>query len=391
MTRINSDLLKLLDGYSGARGEKCSVENPDTIRLDGDDVSLPVTKAIINVMHEAVDEMADRETFRGYAPEEGYAFLIDAMIKYEYTKRGVKLERDEVFVSDGSKCDLNNIQEVFDISSAAAVCSPSRQSYREGNIAAGRKVVTVQCAKDNDFLPVPPCENAGFIYLSSPCNSTGAVFTSDKLSRWVAYARDTGAVIFYDSTYSAYIGDESLPSTIYEVEGAKEVAIEFKSLSMSAGFSGLRCSFITIPKELEVSGVPLNGLWRLRQKVKFGGVSYITQRAAAAVYTERGRMESIALINYYMGNAHIILSGLKDAGFEVYGGEHAPYIWWKLPEGAKSLDFVEKLLTECLVASAPGVSFGDGGEGYVRLSALGDRERTFEAVERIREAKCRLF
>lgn len=351
----------------------------DIIKLGIGDVTLPLSPAVITALHRAVNEMSDAASFRGYGPEQGYDFLIDAIIKYEYESRGIKIKRSEVFVSDGSKCDVANIQELFSSSCTAAICDPVYPVYRDSNLMAGRKIVLLPCTRENDFAPTLPESPVDIIYLCSPNNPSGKALTRSDLERWVDWAHQHQAVILYDSAYSAYIRDPKLPHSIYEIPGAKEVAIEFKSFSKTAGFTGLRCAFTVIP---EADG-ELNQMWNRRQCTKFNGVSYIVQRAAEAIYSESGRAETAALIDYYMKNADIIRSGLRSAGFIVHGGKNAPYIWWELPNGLDSMSFSAKLLKSCQVIGTPGIGFGSCGEGFFRLTAFGSRERTIEAVSRI--------
>ncbi len=406
MTYINSNFLKLPGSYLFADMKKREndylASNPgaNIIKLGIGDVTLPITAAVRKAMHEAVDDMGVEATFHGYGPEQGYGWLREAIVKYEYTALGVDIHPDEIFVSDGSKCDVGNIQEIFDINSRVAIADPVYPVYLDSNVMAGRtgdlaadgrfdKIIYMPSTKDNNFAPKLPDVQANLIYLCSPNNPTGTVLSRDELAKWVEYAKKNNAVILYDSAYSAYISDPALPKTIYEIPGAKDVAIEFKSLSKTAGFTGVRCAFTVVPKGLnglsnKGEKVSLHHLWNRRQSTKFNGVSYIVQKGAQAVYTEQGQKEIKELINYYMENARIILKGLKAAGFEVYGGENAPYIWWKLPEGVKSFDFFTTLLHKCEVIGTPGVGFGPCGEGYFRLTAFGNREKTIEAVERIK-------
>ncbi len=387
MNKINENYLKLGGNYLFAelkkKTEAFQKENPgaDIIRLGIGDVTLPLTPAVIRAMHTAVDEMADAKTFRGYGPEQGHDFLIQAIIDGEYKSRGIELDADEVFVSDGSKCDVANIQEIFSGDCKVAICDPVYPVYLDSNIMAGREVVFLPSTSANGFSPELPEGQVDLIYLCSPNNPTGIVLTRRDLERWVDYALRKDAVILFDSAYSSYIRDPELPGSIYEIPDAKEVAIEFKSFSKTAGFTGLRCAFTVVPKALK----KLNAMWNRRQCTKFNGVSYVVQRAAEAVYSEAGRRETQEMIDYYMGNAAIIREGLSKAGYKVFGGENAPYIWWKLPRGLDSMDFAAKLLRSCQVVGTPGVGFGSCGEGYFRLTAFGSRARTGEAVARIME------
>ncbi len=408
MCEINSNYLKLPGSYLFA-GIKRRVDayreaHPDAkiISLGIGDVTRPLVPAVIEAMHAAVDEMADAATFRGYGPEQGYDFLIDAIIRGEYTARGIGIDRDEVFVSDGSKCDVGNIQEIFSADARVAIGDPVYPVYLDSNVMTGRTgelgsdgrfagITYLAGTEANGFSPEPPKERVDLVYLCSPNNPTGTVLDRAALTRWVEYARENEAVILFDSAYSAYIREPGLPGSIYEIPGAKEVAIEFKSFSKSAGFTGVRCGFTVVPKELrrrDRSGKlqSLNALWLRRQCTKFNGVCYIVQRAAEAVYSPAGMKQSREVIDYYMGNAELIRSGLTGAGFEVFGGKNAPYIWWKLPGVLDSAQFADKLLNVCQVVGTPGVGFGPCGEGWFRLTAFGDRAETAEAVDRIRNA-----
>ena len=354
----------------------------DLIRLGIGDVTLPLAPTVIAALHRAVDEMARPETFRGYGPEQGYAFLREAIQQGEDAPRGVQLEPDEIFVSDGSKCDLGNLQELFSPRCRVAIADPVYPVYRDSNLMAGREVLLLPATRENHFAPELPTTPVDLLYLCSPNNPTGTALTREALQRYLDYAREHGTVILYDSAYSSYLRDPELPRSIYELDGAREVAIEFKSFSKAAGFTGLRCGFAVVPHALKVDGQSLNPRWFRRQCTKFNGVAYPVQRAAEAVYSETGRIEIAAQIAYYQENARLLREGLQAAGYEVYGGEQAPYLWWKLPT-ADSLAFFDRLLDKCGVIGTPGVGFGPHGEGYFRLTAFGDRERTREAVSRI--------
>ena len=398
MDKLNQNYEKLPGSYLFAAIAKKIREyqdahpGSDVIRLGIGDVTRPLVPAVIEAMHRAVDEMAEKATFRGYGPEQGYEFLRDAIIRGEYASRGIELDRDEIFVSDGSKCDVANIQELFDTGCTIAVGDPVYPVYLDSNVMAGRtgrlaadgrfeKVTYLPATAENGFSPAFPEKPTDLIYLCSPNNPTGTAMTCDELAGWVEYARKNGSLILYDSAYSAYISDPKCPGSIYEIPGAKEVAIEFKSFSKTAGFTGVRCAFTVVPKALG----KLNAMWNRRQCTKFNGVNYVVQRAAEAVYGEAGAKEIRQTIDHYMGNARIIREGLAGAGFTVYGGTDSPYIWWKLPDGTKSFDFFDRLLARCEVVGTPGSGFGPHGEGYFRLTAFGDRERTREAVARIAE------
>lgn len=409
MVQINSNYLKLPGSYLFAAVAKkvaayqAAHPGADIIRLGIGDVTRPLVPAVVEAMHEAVGEMASGETFRGYGPEQGYAFLIDAIIRAEYDSRGIELDRDEVFVSDGSKCDVANIQEIFDSGSRIAVGDPVYPVYLDTNVMAGRTggfcpdgrfggVAYLAATAENGFAPALPEYPVDLIYLCSPNNPTGTVLSHGELAKWVAYAKENGSVILFDSAYSAYIREPGLPGSIYEIPGAKEVAIEFKSFSKTAGFTGVRCAFTVVPKALRGRAADgtlhsLNALWNRRQCTKFNGVSYVVQRGAEAVYSEAGLSQVREQIDYYMENARIIREGLSGAGYTVFGGKNAPYIWWKLPGGLDSMRFSDTLLERCRVVGTPGVGFGPGGEGYFRLTAFGGRERTAEAVERIRSTE----
>ena len=362
----------------------------EIIRLGIGDVTAPLVPAVIEAMHRAVDEMAERKTFRGYGPEPGYEFLRRAIAEGEYAARGIDISADEIFVSDGSKCDVANIQELFSPDCRIAIPDPVYPVYLDSNVMAGRggtpdadgrysKVAYMRCGAENGFQPDPPPPGTALIYLCSPNNPTGTVLTRATLAKLVGFALETGAVILFDAAYADYIQDDSLVHTIYEIPGAEKCAVEFHSFSKSAGFTGVRCAFTVIPREMET----LRRMWLRRQSTKFNGVSYIVQRAAEAVYTPAGREQTRAVIDGYMRNAEVIRAGLRQAGYTVYGGEHAPYIWWRLPDGVKSQAFFDFLLEKCAVVGTPGSGFGPEGEGFFRLTAFGDPAKTREAVARI--------
>ena len=398
MNKLNANYDKLPGNYLfaaiGRQVAEYRKNHPgaDIIRLGIGDVTRPLAPSVLAALHRAVDELGSADTFRGYGPEQGYEFLRDAIIRGEYAARGVELDRDEIFVSDGSKCDVANIQELFSPDCTVAICDPVYPVYLDSNVMAGRtgtlrgdgrfeRVVYLPVTAENRFAPELPETPVDLIYLCSPNNPTGTALSRAELAKWVEYAKTSGALILYDSAYSAYISDPGCPGSIYEIPGAKEVAIEFKSFSKTAGFTGVRCAFTVVPKALG----KLNAMWNRRQCTKFNGVSYIVQRAAEAVYSDAGMREIRETIAYYMENARIIRAGLSAAGFTVCGGVDAPYIWWQLPEGVRSFDFFERLLGRCEVVGTPGSGFGPHGEGYFRLTAFGDRDRTREAVERIAE------
>ncbi|HOQ37368.1 MAG TPA: LL-diaminopimelate aminotransferase [Acetivibrio sp.] len=407
MAFINENYLKLQGSYLfseiARRVNKFKEENPDAkiIRLGIGDVTRPLAPAVIEAMHKAVDEMSKEETFRGYGPEQGYSFLINKVIENDYLPRGIKLSEDEVFISDGAKSDTGNIQEIFGLNNTIAVTDPVYPVYVDSNVMAGRtgvytesghfeKITYLPCTADNNFIPEIPKHKVDMIYLCFPNNPTGMTLTKKELKKWVDYAKENKAIILYDSAYEAFIQEDDVPHSIYEVEGAKEVAIEFRSFSKTAGFTGTRCAYTVVPKEVVAytsSGEPhpLNKLWNRRQTTKFNGVPYIIQQGAAAVYTPEGQKQIKATIDYYMTNAKIIKKGLEDVGLTVFGGVNAPYIWLKTPAGLSSWEFFDKLLKEINVVGTPGSGFGPSGEGYFRLTAFGSRENTEEAVERFRK------
>lgn len=408
MARINDNYLKLAAGYLfpeiGRRVRAFSEANPGApiIRLGIGDVVLPLSPSICDAMHAAVDEMKTPGGFRGYGPEQGYDFLREAIAEHDFRARGAQVDADEVFVSDGSKCDSGNIQEIFSQDARIAIPDPVYPVYVDTNVMAGRTgaadasgryagLVYLPCTADGGFLPEPPKEKVDLAYLCFPNNPTGAVARRADLERWVAWARENDAVLLYDAAYEAFITDADVPRSIYEIDGAREVAIEFRSYSKTAGFTGTRCAYIVVPKSLKGSAadgsrVDLHRLWSRRHTTKFNGVSYPVQRGAAAVYTEAGRKEVRANIDYYMANAAIIRDGLAKAGLQVYGGVNAPYVWVRTPNGLGSWEFFDLLLQKANVVGTPGAGFGSCGEGYFRLSAFGIREQVVEAVGRVTRA-----
>lgn len=397
MIKINENYLNLEQNYlfptiaKKVREYKAANPSADVISLGIGDVTRALPKACVDALHKASEEMGHESTFRGYGPEQGYSFLVDAIIENDYKAYGIDLQPEEVFVSDGAKCDVGNIQEVFSADAVAAVADPVYPVYLDTNIMAGRAVKKLPCLAKNGFAPKIPDFKADLIYLCSPNNPTGAVMTKAQLKEWVDYAKKNGSVIIFDSAYKEYIQEADLPRSIYEVEGAKEAAIEIRSFSKTAGFTGLRCAYMVVPLALKGKGagreVRINDLWRRRHTTKFNGVPYIVQRAAEAVFSPEGKAEVKELISYYMENARIIKEGLNAAGLTAYGGENAPYIWIKLPEGLKSFDFFDILLSRANVVGTPGSGFGDCGEGYFRLTSFGSRENTLKAVERIKKLK----
>jgi len=407
MARINDSYLKLQTGYLfpeiGRRVKAFTDANTgaQVIRLGIGDVTLPLAPAVLKAFHEGVDDMAKGETFHGYGPEQGYDWLSQIIIDKAYKPLGVDLKTSEVFISDGSKCDCANILDVFDLGNKVAICDPVYPVYNDTNVMVGRTgqaddkgyyegIHYMPCTGANNFTPSIPNEKVDVIYLCYPNNPTGAVATRADLKKWVDYALANDAVILFDAAYEAFITEAEIPHSIYEVEGARECAIEFRSFSKTAGFTGVRCGLVVVPEELmgtttEGAKYSFNKLWNRRQTTKFNGVSYPVQKAAAAVYSDEGWAQIKETINYYMENARIIREGLTDAGITCFGGVNAPYIWLETPEGMTSWDFFDKLLNECHVVGTPGSGFGPSGEGYFRLSAFGDRANVETAVQRIRE------
>ena len=403
MLKMNRNYLKLPGNYLFSTiADKVNAyqnENPDLdiIRLGIGDVTQPLAPAIIEAMHNAVNEMAHAGTFRGYAPEQGYEFLRNIIAQSDYRNRGVRIEADEIFVSDGAKCDSGNIQEIFAQDNRIAVCDPVYPVYVDTNVMAGRtgeynsaaekfeNVIYMPCTEENHFVPELPQETPDIIYLCFPNNPTGEVITKDQLQNWVDYANKTGAVIIYDAAYEAYITQEDIPHSIYECEGARTCAIELRSFSKNAGFTGVRLGFSVVPKDLVRDGISLHSLWFRRQGTKYNGTPYIVQRAGEAVYSKAGQEQLKAQMEYYRENADMIFHGLGDAGYTVYGGVNSPYIWMKTPGGLTSWEFFDTLLSEAHVVGTPGSGFGPCGEGYFRLTAFGSHENTRRAIERIKK------
>ena len=405
MVTINENYQKLQAGYLfpeiGRRVREFTEAHPQAkvIRLGIGDVTRPLPPAIIEAFHRGVDEMAQASTFRGYGPEQGYAFLREAIVAKDYAARGVAVEPEEIFVSDGSKCDSGNIQEIFGLDNVVAVTDPVYPVYVDTNVMAGRSgaaaesghydgIVYLPCTAQNDFTPELPGEPVDLIYLCYPNNPTGTVATVATLKQWVDYAREHRSIILIDAAYERFITDPEIPHSIYEVPGAREVAIEFRSLSKAAGFTGTRCAFTVVPRELKAytsggDAVEVHGLWNRRHCTKFNGVSYPTQVAAATVYSDEGQAQTQELVNYYMENARLIREALSGGGYRVYGGVNSPYIWLQTPVGAGSWAFFDKLLQEAHIVGTPGAGFGPAGEGYFRISAFADRENVVEALERI--------
>ncbi len=403
MFQVNDNYLKLPGSYLFSTIAKkvnaYSKANPDkkVIRLGIGDVTLPIAPAIIDAFHGAVDEMGKAETFRGYAPDLGYEFLRNAIAENDYKARGCDIEADEIFISDGAKCDSGNIQEIFSVDNRIAVCDPVYPVYVDTNVMAGRagtydarkgtwsNVIYMPCLEENDFVPELPEETPDIIYLCFPNNPTGAAVTKERLQEWVDYANRTGAAIIYDAAYEAYISQEGVPHTIYECEGARTCAIELRSFSKNAGFTGVRLGFTVIPKELKCGDVSLHSLWARRHGTKYNGAPYIVQRAGEAVYSRAGQAQIREQVAYYMNNAKYILEGLKEAGYTVSGGINAPYIWLKAPNGMTSWEFFDYLLENANVVGTPGSGFGPSGETYFRLTAFGSYENTVAAVDRIKK------
>lgn len=403
MVKVNENYLKLPGSYLfstiGKKVREFSEANPDKkiIRLGIGDVTQPLAPAIIEALHREVDEMADAATFHGYAPDLGYEFLRNAIAENDFKARGCDISPDEIFVSDGAKCDSSNIQEIFGLDNKIAVCDPVYPVYVDSNVMAGRTgtydketgtwsdVIYMPCTADNGFAPELPKKTPDLIYLCFPNNPTGAAITKVQLQEWVDYANKVGAVIIYDAAYEAYISQPDVPHSIYECEGAKTCAIELRSFSKNAGFTGVRLGFTVVPKELKVDGVALHSLWARRHGTKYNGAPYIVQRAGEAVYSETGKAQLKEQVAYYMKNASYILNGLKEAGFTVSGGVNAPYIWLKTPDNMTSWEFFDCLLERVNVVGTPGSGFGPSGEGYFRLTAFGSYENTVEAVDRMKK------
>ncbi|MBO4805476.1 MAG: LL-diaminopimelate aminotransferase [Paludibacteraceae bacterium] len=389
-----SDIAKKVSAYKEAHPQA------EIIRLGIGDVTRPLPMASIEAMHKAVDEMACGATFRGYGPEHGYGFLINTIIKNDYEPRGVQLDECEVFISDGSKSDVGNIGDILGLSNTIGVTDPIYPVYIDSNAMCGRageihdgkwsNITYMPSVMENGFVPQIPDHKMDIVYLCYPNNPTGTVISRSELEKWVQYALKYDAIIMYDAAYEAYIQNPDIPHSIYEIKDAKRVAIEFRSFSKTAGFTGVRCGYTVVPKELTAAKangerVALNALWNRRQCTKFNGTSYITQRGAEAIYTPEGKAQVRETIDYYMGNAKIMMDGLVSMGYQVFGGENAPYLWVKTPDGLSSWEFFEKLLNEANVVGTPGVGFGPSGEGYIRLTAFGNRENCQAAMARIKK------
>ncbi len=398
--------MKLQAGYLfpeiSRRVNEYILSNPGKriIKMGIGDVTQPLVPAVVEAFHEGVDEMAKAESFKGYGPEQGYPFLREVIAKNDYQERDIDISADDIFISDGSKCDTGNIQEIFSHDNKIAICDPVYPVYNDTTVMSGKTglrksngyyegIIYMPCTEENGFTPDLPEEKPDLIFLCYPNNPTGAVATNIELKRWVDYASENNSIILYDAAYEAFITQEDIPHSIYEIEGAKKVAIEFRSFSKTAGFTGTRCAFTVVPRELEAydnngSPHPVKPLWNRRQSTKFNGVSYPVQKAAAAVYSERGKKEVAEVISYYMENARIMKQSLADAGYKVFGGVNAPYIWLKSKDGTDSWALFDKMLKEANIVGTPGSGFGPSGEGYFRFSAFADRENVLEAMERIR-------
>lgn len=406
MALINEHYLKLPGSYLfsdiAKKVNTFKVTHPkqSLVRLGIGDVTRPLPDACIKAMHKAVDEMASADTFHGYGPEQGYGFLIEAILKHDFASRGISLSPSEIFINDGAKSDTGNIGEILRWDNSMGVTDPIYPVYIDSNVMCGRagkleadgrwsNVTYMPCTVENNFVPEIPKERIDMVYLCYPNNPTGTTLTKAELKKWVDYALHNDTLILFDAAYEAYIQEPDVPHSIYEIKGAKRCAIEFRSFSKTAGFTGVRCGYTVVPKELTAatfSGerVSLNPLWNRRQCTKFNGTSYITQRGAEAVYSPEGREQVKATIGYYMENARLLREGLTEAGFDVYGGKNAPYIWLKTPDGLTSWQFFDRLLYDAHVVGTPGVGFGPAGEGFLRLTAFGCREDCIEAMRRIR-------
>lgn len=410
MINVNENFLNLQKNYLFVtvvkKTEEYVKKHPEAkiIKLGVGDVTRPIPKPILDAMNKATAELGVKETFKGYGPEIGYDFLKEKIKEFDYKRLGIDIDISEIFISDGINSDCGNIVDLFSEDNKVAIADPVYPVYLDTNVMSGRSgkyneetkkyenIVYLPVTAENNFIPELPKEAVDMIYLCYPNNPTGTVLTRAELKKWVDYARENKAIILFDAAYEVFVSDEDVPHSIYEIEGAKEVAIEFKSYSKTAGFTGIRCAYAVVPKEVKAytkngEAIELNRLWDRRQCTKFNGASYISQRAAEATYTEEGRKQILENINYYRENAKIIKSGLEEAGYTVYGGVNSPYIWLKVPNGLTSWEFFDKLLNEINVVGTPGVGFGPSGEGYFRLTAFGTRENTIEAIERIKNMK----
>lgn len=403
MLKINENYLRLPGSYLFSTISKkvaaYTDAHPDAqiIRLGIGDVTLPIVPAVIEAVHKAADEMGTADGFHGYSPDLGYEFLRSTAAREDFQARGCDIHEDEIFISDGAKCDCGNIQEIFSTDNRIAVCDPVYPVYVDSNVMAGRggsysqdterfsDIIYMPCTAENHFIPDLPSETPDLIYLCFPNNPTGAVLDLSQLQKWVDYANRTGAVILYDAAYEAYISESHIPHSIYECKGARTCAIEFRSFSKNAGFTGMRLGYTVVPKELKRQGVMLHTLWARRHGTKYNGAPYIMQRAGEAVYSAEGKVQLKEQVDYYMKNAHVIYDGLKSSGYQVSGGVNSPYIWLKTPDHLTSWEFFDRLLERANVVGTPGSGFGPSGEGYFRLTAFGSHENTLKAVERIRK------
>ncbi|MDY3760127.1 MAG: LL-diaminopimelate aminotransferase [Eubacteriales bacterium] len=390
MLKINENYAKLKESYLFSeiahRVSAFSKEHPEKklIRMGIGDVTLPLCDAVVSAMKQASEEMGKAETFRGYGPEQGYDFIKEKIREY-YAKRGVSLSPDSIFISDGAKSDLGNILDIFSKDNTVLIPDPVYPVYVDTNVMDGRKIVFADANEKNGFLPLPDDKtDADIIYICSPNNPTGAVYDREGLTKWVDFAKKHGSVILFDAAYEAFVADKELPRSIYEIDGAKECAIEFCSLSKTAGFTGTRCGYTVVPEELIFGGHSLNKFWLRRQTTKFNGVSYIVQRAAEAVFSDEGQKQIIENINYYRENARIITSAFDELGITYFGGKNSPYIWMKCPDGMDSWTFFDRLLTDAGVVGTPGAGFGENGEGFFRLTSFSNHENTTEAMERFK-------
>ncbi|MDR2962194.1 MAG: LL-diaminopimelate aminotransferase [Bacteroidales bacterium] len=406
MAYLNENYEKLQAGYLfpeiGRRVNAYAAQNPDKkiIRMGIGDVTQPLVPAVIQAFHAGVEDMAKSETFKGYGPEQGYAFLREAIAEHEFHSRGIHISADDIFISDGSKCDTGNILEIFGMNNTIAVQDPVYPVYVDTSVMGGRtgamqangyyeNIVYMPCTAENNFTPALPTQKVDLIFLCFPNNPTGTTSTREELTKWVAYAQANNAIILYDAAYEAYIQEENIPHSIFEIPGAETCAIEFRSFSKKAGFTGVRCAYVIIPETLKAANskgeqVSVKALWNRRQSTKFNGASYPVQRAAAAIYTPEGKQQIADVIAYYMENARIMKASLEQQGFQVFGGVNAPYVWVKTKNGMKSWEFFDQLLNTIQVVGTPGSGFGPSGEGYFRFSAFAARENVIEAMERIK-------
>ena len=384
--KINEHYTELSSNYLFAdiakrvRAFKAQSPKADVISLGIGDVTQPLCSAVVEALHKAADEMGQAATFHGYGPEQGYDFLRNAIVEHDFRARGISLDADEIFVSDGAKSDTGNFQELLSADSVVAVTDPVYPVYVDSNLMTGRSIVKLPCTAENGFVPALPAQHVDVIYLCYPNNPTGTTLTKQQLKSWVDYALSNDALIFYDAAYEAFIQNDDIPHSIYEIPGAKQCAVEFHSYSKTAGFTGVRCGYTVVPKDLQIS---LNPLWNRRQTTKFNGTSYLSQRAAEAIYTPEGKKQVRATINYYMKNARIMRKELTNMNFKVYGGADAPYLWVRTPNGMSSWEFFDWMLNSAHVVCTPGAGFGPSGEGFVRLTAFGTHENTQEALRRV--------